>query len=76
MQKLSRSTRPSPTSSKTLASLYHAYFPQRYRGGNAKFADISRYLDLFSLGENKLGAEGGAAIAEALKINKTITNIK
>ncbi|MEC7293659.1 MAG: hypothetical protein VXU46_02085 [Planctomycetota bacterium] len=39
-------------------------------------ADISCYLDLFSLRQNKLGAEGGAAIAEALKINKTITNIE
>ena len=51
-------------------------FLQRYRGGNAKFADISCYLDLFSLWDNKLSAEGGAAIAEALKINKTITNIR
>ena len=33
------------------------------------------YLDVFSLGWNNLGAEGGAAIAEALKINKTITSI-
>ena len=43
---------------------------------NTKFADISCYLDLFSLLENNLGPEGGVAIAEALKINKTITNIK
>jgi len=28
------------------------------------------------LEENELGSEGGVAIAEALKINKTITNIK
>ena len=40
------------------------------------FADISCYLDLFSLEANDLGPEGGAAIAEALKINKTITNIE
>ena len=33
-QKLSRSTRLSPTSSKTLASLHHGHFPQRCRGGN------------------------------------------
>ena len=75
-QKLSRLTRLSPASSKTLASSYHAHFLQRYQGGNAKFADISCYLDLFSLWDNKLSAEGGAAIAEALKINKTITSIK
>ena len=31
---------------------------------------------LFSLERNELGPEGGVAIAEALKINKTITNIK
>ena len=37
---------------------------------------MSCYLDLFSLSWNKLGPKGGAAIAEALKINKTITNIK
>ena len=43
---------------------------------NTKFADISCYLDLFSLWQNKLGPEGGVAIAEALKINKTITNIE
>ena len=43
---------------------------------NTKLADISCYLDLFSLLQNQLGAEGGAAIAEALKINKTITNIE
>ena len=43
---------------------------------NTKFADISCYLDLFSLYNNKLGPKCGAAIAEALKINKTITNIK
>ena len=47
-----------------------------YRGGNAKFADISCYLDLFSLAVNELGPKGGAAIAEALKINKYITHIK
>jgi hypothetical protein len=29
-----------------------------------------------SLGDNKLGPEGGIAIAEALKINETITDIK
>ena len=74
-QKLSKSTRLSPTSSKILTSTYHAHFPQRYRGGNANFADISCYLDLFSLWYNDLGAEGGVAIAEALKINKTITDI-
>jgi hypothetical protein len=28
------------------------------------------------LGRNKFGRNGGIAIAEALKINKTITNIK
>ena len=75
-QKLSRSIRPSLTSSKTLASVCYAHFPQRYRGGNAKFADMPCYLDLFSLDGNNLDPEGGAAIAEALKINKTITNIK
>jgi len=31
---------------------------------------------LYSLGWNGIGPEGGVAIAEALKINKTITNIK
>ena len=31
---------------------------------------------LCSLGWNKLGPEGGAAVAEALKVNDTITNIK
>ena len=39
-------------------------------------ADFSCYLDLFSLEDNELGDESGAAIAEALKINKTITNIE
>ena len=29
-----------------------------------------------SLGVNKLGAEGGKAIAEVLKVNTSITNIK
>ena len=29
-----------------------------------------------SLQQNKLGAEGGKAIAEALKVNTSITNIK
>ena len=61
--------------SKGLASPCHVQFQQRYRGGNAKFADMPCYLDLFSLGGNDLGPEGGAAIAEALKVNKTITNI-
>ena len=41
-----------------------------------KFADISCYLDLFSLSYNNLDAESGAAIAEALKVNKTITSIE
>jgi hypothetical protein len=31
---------------------------------------------LRSLGWNKLGTEGGKAIAEALKVNQTVTNIK
>ena len=43
-QKLSRSTRPSPTSCKTLASLCYGHFPQRYRGGNAKFSGIQNLL--------------------------------
>ena len=29
-----------------------------------------------SLKDNELGAEGGKAIGEALKVNKSITNIK
>ena len=29
-----------------------------------------------SLEDNELGAEGGKAIGEALKVNKSITNIK
>ena len=29
-----------------------------------------------SLGENRLGAKGGKAIAEALKVNTSITSIK
>jgi hypothetical protein len=29
-----------------------------------------------SLGENELGPEGGKAIAEVLKVNQTVTNIK
>ena len=43
-QKLSRLTRLSPASSKTLASSYHAHFLQRYRGGNAKFSGIQNWL--------------------------------
>ena len=29
-----------------------------------------------SLGDTKLGAEGGKAVAEALKVNTSITNIR
>ena len=44
LQKLSRLTKPSPTSSKTLTSRCYAHFPQRYRGGNAKFSGIQNSL--------------------------------
>ena len=44
--------------------------------GNAIFADTSCYLHCFSLHVNELGPEGGKAIADALKVNDTITNIK
>ena len=34
------------------------------------------YASFFSLRGNELGSEGGKAIAEAIKVNKSITNIK
>ena len=43
-----------------------------YRRGNKTHADHSAR----SLEYNSLGPEGGAAIAEALKVNETVTTIK
>ena len=34
------------------------------------------FMHLCSLRDNNLGGEGGAALAEALKVNATITTIK
>jgi hypothetical protein len=45
-----------------------------YRGGNS-IPNCVTPSD-FSLGDNDLGPEGGIAIAEALKVNKTIKDIK
>ena len=36
----------------------------------------SLWPSLCSLWRNELGAEGGKAVAEALKVNTSITNIK
>ena len=46
-------------------------------GHNESGSKMCHYgVPFCSLGVNSLGAEGGKAVAEALKINTSITNIK
>ena len=62
----------SPVSDRPI-SIAHAAVTEAVTQNLLTFCVILIFL---SLSGNKLGAEGGAAIAEALKINKTITGIK
>ena len=49
----------------------------RSRAHNEIGSETCHYgVPFCSVGENELGAEGGKAIAEALEINTSITNIK
>ena len=57
----------------------HALFKIYHGGGVNKNGDVIivlLWVTFCSLSSNELGAEGGTAISEALKVNTSITNIK
>ena len=60
----------------TKTELFFSSHHQKNSGVLSLMTHHFLFLSFYSLDSNCLGAEGAAAIAEALKVNKTLTSLK